>query len=102
VAIPQGGNCVIFAKLWMFDNVNTSVLTDCQLAAGSDTDETRTMLEGNSGTVVAGAALELNVVHVFPTAGTVELKCNGFGVDISINNIKITAIKVGNLTNSGI
>ena len=100
--IPQGGNYVIFAKLWMFDNVNTSVLTDCQLAAGSDTDESRTMLEGNSGVVVAGATLALNVVHVFPTAGAVELKCNGFGVNISIDNVKITAIKVGNLTNSGI
>ncbi len=100
--IPQAGKYVIFGKLWMFDNVNTAVLTDCTLSAGSDTDETRTMLEGNSGTVVAGAGIALNVVHEFAAAGAVELKCNGFGVNISINNIKITAIKVANLTNSGI
>jgi len=100
--IPQGGNYVIFAKLWMFDNVNTSVLTDCTLVAGSDSDESRTMLEGNSGVVVAGAVIALNVVHNFAAAGAVTLNCNGFGVNISINNIKITAIRVGNLTNSGI
>jgi hypothetical protein len=82
--------------------VDIPVLTDCRLAAGSDTDQTRTMLEGNSGTVVAAAALALNVAHVFPTAGAVELKCSGFGANVSINNVKITAIKVGNLTNSGI
>ncbi|HXZ57678.1 MAG TPA: hypothetical protein VEG40_08865 [Gaiellaceae bacterium] len=100
--IPQGGNYVIFAKLWMFDNVNTSVLTDCTLVAGSDSDESRTMLEGNSGVVVAGAVIALNVVHNFAAAGAVALNCNGFGVNISINNIKITAIRVGNLTNNGI
>jgi hypothetical protein len=100
--IPQAGNYVIFAKLWMFDNVNTGVLTDCELSAGSDTDKTRTMLTGNSGNVVTGAAVALNIVHVFSTAGAVELKCNAFGVSVNINNIKITAIKVGNLTNGGI
>lgn len=100
--IPQAGNYVIFAKLWMFDNVNTDVLTDCTLVAGSDSDESRTMLEGNSGTVVAGATVALNVVHVFAAAGAVALNCNGFGVNISINSIKITAIKVANLTNTGL
>jgi len=100
--IPQAGKYVIFAKLWMFDNVNTSVLTDCTLVAGPDTDESRTMLEGNSGVVVAGAVVALNVVHEFTAAGAVALNCNGFGVNISINSIKITAIKVANLTNSGL
>ncbi len=98
--VPQIGNYVIFAKLWMFDNVNTSVLTDCTLVAGSDTDESRTMLEGNSGVVVAGATVALNVVHDFTTAGSVALRCNGFGINVSINNIKITAIRVGTLTNT--
>jgi len=100
--IPAAGNYVIFAKLWMFDNVNTSVLTDCTLVAGTDTDETRTTIEGNSGVVVAGADVSLSVTHVFAAAGAVALNCNAFGVNVSINNIKITAIKVGNLTNTGL
>ena len=93
---------MIFAKLWMFDNVNTSVLTDCTLVAGSDSDESRTMLEGNSGVVVAGATVALQVTHNFAAAGAVAVNCNGFGVNISINNIKVTAIKVANLTNTGL
>ncbi|MGZ4334742.1 MAG: hypothetical protein ACXVRJ_10795 [Gaiellaceae bacterium] len=100
--IPQAGKYVIFAKLWMFDNVNTAVLTQCTLVAGSDSDESRTMVEGNSGVVVAGATVALNVVHEFAAAGAVALNCNAFGVSVSINQIKITAIKVGNLTNTGL
>jgi hypothetical protein len=100
--VPTAGNYVVVGKAYLFDNVNSAVLTDCQLAAGSDTDETRTMLEGNSGVVVAGAAVAFNLTHVFSGAGVVELKCNAFGVNVSADQIKITAIKVGNLTNSAI
>ena len=100
--IPQAGNYVVFAKLWMFDNVNYVRADRCTLVAGTDTDESRTMLEGNSGVVVAGAVVALNVTHDFTAAGAVALNCNGFGVNISINDIKITAIKVANLTNSGL
>jgi stage V sporulation protein SpoVS len=51
---------------------------------------------------VAGATVALSVTHVFAAAGGVALNCNGFGVNISINNIKITAVKVANLTNTGL
>ena len=100
--LPSAGKYVIFAKAWLFDSVNTPVLVDCQLSAESDTDQTRTMLEGNSGTVVAGAAVAFNVVHEFAAAGVAELKCNGFGVNVTANQIKITAIKVGSLANGAI
>ena len=100
--IPSAGNYVVVAKAWLFDNVNTAVLTDCTLVAGADTDETRTMLEGNSGVVVAAAPMVLEVVHVFAGAGAVALNCNAFGVNVSAENIKIVAIKVGNLTNTGL
>ena len=42
------------------------------------------------------------VTHNFAAAGAVAVNCNGFGVNISINNIKVTAIRVANLTNTGI
>jgi hypothetical protein len=102
LSIPTPGKYVIVAKLWLFDNVNTSLLTDCQLAAGVDTDRARTMLEGNSGVVVAGATVAFNVVHEFISPGTVQLSCNAFGVDVSANDIKITAIQVGDLTNTSL
>jgi hypothetical protein len=100
--LPSAGKYVIFAKLWLFDNVNTTVLTDCQLSAEGDTDHARASLEGNSGTVVSGASVALNVVHEFTAAGVAELKCNAYGVDVSANQIKITAIKVGDLANGAI
>jgi hypothetical protein len=102
LVIPKPGSYVIFAKLWLFDNVNTGVLVDCTLSAGGDSDDTRTTLEGNSGTVVNGAAISLNVVHTFAAAGSAALKCNAFGVNVSINDIKMTAIRVDSLSNTGL
>jgi hypothetical protein len=98
LTIPQAGNYVIFAKMWLQDLASSTVLTDCQLIAGGDSDESRATLDGT----IAGATLALNVVHVFAAAGAVELRCNAGGVNVTINNIKITAIRVGNLTNTGI
>ena len=100
--VPNAGTYVIVGKVWLFDNVNTSVLTDCQLAAGTDTDDSRTLLIGGGGGLIPGATVAFNVVHDFTGSGVVELKCNAFGVNVSANQIKITAIKVGNLTNSAI
>ncbi|MGD0166442.1 MAG: hypothetical protein ABSC51_04015 [Gaiellaceae bacterium] len=100
--VPGASKYVIFAKAWLYDNVDMPVYTDCQLSAGNDTDETRTLLTGNGGTAVSGASVAFNVVHGFAAAGVAELKCDAFGVDVSANQIKITAIKVGNLTNTPI
>jgi hypothetical protein len=102
LTLPDAGSYVIFAKAWLFDNVNSNVLTDCRLSAEGDTDQTRATVEGNSGTVVTGAAVSFSVVHKFTAPGVAELKCNGFGVNVSANQIKITAIKVANLTNSAL
>lgn len=100
--VPVAGKYVIVGKAWIFDNVNTGVLVQCQLVAGADSDTTRATLEGNTAGFVTASALAFNVVHEFAGAGAVELKCNAFGVNVSIYDIKITAIKVGNLTNTGI
>ena len=100
--VPAVGKYVIVGKAWIFDNVNTGVLVQCQLVAGGDSDETRASLEGNSAGYVTGTSMAFNVAHEFAAAGVIELKCNAFGVSVSINSIKITAIKVGNLTNTGI
>lgn len=100
--IPSAGKYVIVGKAWLFDNVNTGVAVQCQLVAGGDSDTSRTSLEGNTAGYVNAATVAFNVVHEFPGAGAVALNCNAFGVNVSIYDIKISAIKVGNLTNSGI
>lgn len=100
--VPTAGKYVIVGKAWIYDNVNTGVLVLCQLVAGVDSDETRATVTGNTAGYVTGTSMAFNVVHEFAGAGAVELKCNGFGVNASIYNIKITAIRVGNLTSTGI
>lgn len=100
--IPSAGKVVVVAKAWIHDNVNTAVVVPCQLVAGGDSDVALGVLEGNSGTAVSYLTLSFNVVHEFAGSGTVQLQCQAFGVNVEIGDIKITAIKVGNLTNTGL
>ncbi len=91
LSIPQAGKYVIWAKAY---TVGGGVV--CKLVAGTDTDE--------SGTPGHGAAfkdpLSLMVVHEFAAAGSVDFQCSVTGA-ATANQIKIAAIKVANLTNSG-
>jgi hypothetical protein len=102
LSIPTPGTYVMVAKVELFDNVNTGVDVQCQLVAGSDVDAASTVLEGNSGIVVNDATVAFNVVHEFTSAGSVQLQCNAFGVNVDAFNIKITAIQVGSLTNTSL
>ncbi len=47
------------------------------------------------------ASLPLQVVHQFTAAGTANFRCGAEGIDAVIGAIKITAIRVGSLVNSG-
>jgi hypothetical protein len=103
LAIPSAGKYVIIGKAFLFDNVNTSVVTDCKLVAGADWDESRAHLSGNSGAgIVSAATVAFDLVHEFSAAGSIDLQCNGYGVSVSAFQIKITAIKVENLTNTAL
>jgi hypothetical protein len=100
LTIPATGNYVIFAKIVLQDAVNAPVLPQCELLAGGDFDTSYASLTGNGGTAVAEQTLALTVVHTYSAAGTAVLECKAFGVNVNGGWIKITAIKVANLTNS--
>lgn len=93
LSIPQAGKYAIWAKAY-FTSSGSGIAT-CQLVAGGDSDQ---------GVVYAATAapedMSTNVVHEFAAAGSVDFKCATPGA-LQANFIKITAIKVGNLTNSG-
>jgi len=105
LVIPEAGSYVIFAKT-VFNNddpVNGAFPT-CTLAAEGDTDTGQVLLgPDNAAFATAEVLMEsLNVVHTFTAPGVVNLNC------ISTNNAtnttfasdtKITAIKVGTLSN---
>ncbi len=96
------GSYVIVAKFW-FDNGNdfTSRPT-CTLTAGTDSDVVQLGTSTNSASDDAAVGT-LTVVHTFAQAGAVTLGCNsGSSQPATLNNIKITAIRVGNLTNTAI
>jgi hypothetical protein len=94
LSIPSGGKYVVFGKAYM---TSTTLLTvTCTLVAESDFDQTQTF--ANTG---IGYPLQLNVVHEYAAAGSADFKCSASGAGASANFIKVTAVKVANLANSG-
>jgi hypothetical protein len=93
------GKYAIFAKLFMgppFSGLNEAVR--CELIAGVDFDRTQV----NHDAEIAFAALSLEVVHEFPTAGSVSLNCGQLFTPgaTSLGFVKITAVGVASLTNT--
>jgi hypothetical protein len=96
------GSYVILAK-FVFDNdSNFTSRPTCTLTAGTDTDVGELGTDSNAASDDAAMAT-LTVVHSFASAGTVTLGCNaGSGTPAVMRHVKITAIRVGNLTNTAI
>jgi hypothetical protein len=94
LTIPQAGNYLIWGKAY-FTSPLTSVVT-CVLQAGGDLDQSQTAPSSGSP-----ASLSLNVAHNFSAAGSVDLRCDGSVPGASANYIKISAIRLASLTNTG-
>lgn len=93
LSLPQPGKYVIWGKLYVASS-GASVV--CQLVAGGDYDESAVL--GSTQPLT----LSLNVVHDFSSAGSASLRCQTVGgAGGAASFIKITAIRVGNLTNVG-
>jgi hypothetical protein len=99
--IPAG-SYVIFAKLTLWNGQNIDDTLTCKLVAGGDFDESITVLTGNTVPYADYAATSLNVVHHFNRPGRIRLQCTGGSVTTTASWIKITAIRVGSLSNTGI
>ena len=91
--IPQAGKYVIVAKAG-FTGAGGFVL--CSLVAESDTDVSGTVVTTAGPLMVAN-----NVVHDYAAAGSAGFACAASVGGVAATQIKITAIRVGNLTNSG-
>jgi hypothetical protein len=95
LTIPQAGKYVVWAKAYITTTASAGIVT-CTLAAGTDSDESKTYALVNDPWVVSNL-----VAHEFAAAGSVDFKCSSTGGTQQANFIKIAAIKVGNLTTSG-
>lgn len=94
------GSYVIFAKTWAGNTGAAAAPVTCRLQGGADSDDTKTTLYP-SGSAGAVEPMALLVVHRFTSAGTVTLSCEIASATVNFSNIKLAAIQVGNLTNTG-
>jgi hypothetical protein len=88
LSISAAGNYLLFAKAYV-DGL--PITATCRLTAGGDFDESQAR---------PGGTVSLIVGHNFSAAGTADFACSG-GPGLTANFIKISAIKVAGLTNSG-
>jgi hypothetical protein len=94
LTIPQAGNYLIWGKAYFTSPAGSVV--NCVLQAGGDLDQTQTGASAGSP-----ASMSLNVAHNFTAAGSVDFRCDGSGLGASANYIKISAIRVASLSNTG-
>jgi hypothetical protein len=103
--IPRAGSYVLFAKADLSNSLVNSTGSICELTAGDvgsggsfDTSGTDT------GRAIIGASshvgMSLNVVHQYNGAGTAEVRCESSEGTSSAANIKITAIRLGSVTDA--
>jgi hypothetical protein len=93
LSIPQAGRYVLWAKAY-FTSTALGVVT-CRLVAGTDNDQSQTFVQPNFPFTLSNI-----VVHEFAAAGSADFQCAATGTQ-QANFIKIAAIKVANLANSG-
>jgi hypothetical protein len=93
LAIPAAGNYVIFAKASVTALLAGSV--SCRLEAGANFDSSQAHVVADQPSTIS-----LIVVNNFAAAGTVNLACTATPPQ-QANFIKIVALKVANLTNTG-
>ena len=98
LTIPTKGHYVSNAKTWLNNTSALNVLYRCRLYAGSDFDQSRTLMEPSGGGAYS-ESLALQVVHTFTSPSTAYVSCHSFGATATANDTKITAIKVASLSN---
>jgi hypothetical protein len=92
LSIPQAGNYLLLSKAYVGGLTGGLAATvTCRLTAGTDFDESQAR-PGDTASLIVG--------HNFTAAGTADFACSG-GPAATANFIKISAIKVAGLTNSG-
>jgi hypothetical protein len=103
LSIPEAGAYALWAKATIAtgDTSFDEATVACTLETGTDFDQSGVTLPGDSL-----ASLPLQVVHQFTAAGTVNFRCEADGPPLATAAaaavaIKITAVRVGSLVNTG-
>ncbi len=94
LSITDAGSYVIWGKAYMSTNLFDGTVT-CRLEAGANFDETQTFVALNEPSSVS-----LMVLNNFTAAGAVNFVCSSPTAK-QANFIKIAAMRVASLTNTG-
>jgi hypothetical protein len=94
--IPTSGKYVMVAKAIARSDSGNAAFVVCRLFADGDYDESAANVTRSAST------LSFNVTHTFNYPGRVNLLCTDFAATaaVKLQRIKITAIKVGKLSNT--
>lgn len=92
--VTEPGDYVIVAKSKSRSDNPGYAHVNCGIKAGGDYDEAAASLSNGIEEMIS-----LNMVHHFSSAGQVEFKCVATGDNVKVNWIKVTAFKVGELSN---
>lgn len=96
LSIPQAGAYALWAKAAFGTGALLDATVTCTLEAGADVDQSAVSILADDL-----ATLALQVVHQFTAAGVANFRCEAAGGPAAAAAVKITAIKVGSLVNSG-
>jgi hypothetical protein len=102
LAIPAAGKYVVIAIVDVVDVDSSAVGVLCQLSAGGDYDQKNVSLTGNVTGDVGAQSVTLTVVHTYAAAGTAGIGRLASTAHAQLKYLKITAIAVGSLTNTGL
>jgi hypothetical protein len=102
--LPPGGFVIIAKADFGQESSDNATIGRCTLSAGSDTDSTEPqvnwMFPGmTTSTTFTVSPLSLTVVHTFKSGGSAVLACGMADDAAYVTDVKITAIKVANLSN---
>jgi hypothetical protein len=96
LSIPQAGAYALWAKAAIGTGALLDATVTCTLEAGADVDQSAVSILADDL-----ATLALQVVHQFTAAGVANFRCEAAGGPAAAAAVKITAIRVGSLVNSG-
>ena len=95
LAIAEAGNYVLLAKAYATSTLIGFGTISCRLQAGANFDESQAYVDDGQP-----ASLSLMVLNTYNAAGTADFSCSG-GPGKQVNFVKITALRVGTISNTG-
>ena len=93
------GLYVIFAKGYVSPHAGGGTALDCKLVAGADSDHIRVSVDGRDVYRTDEDTFALNVLHYFPSGGTIVLRCSCDADDADLHSLKVTAMRVNRYSN---